>query len=253
MKNELVDFADSDGQILQDTYGRNTEWINASGNPISSFYGYVVDDTKPLPNEYWDTPYFPINGKSEQVIVKDLNGDGIISDSDKTVLGDPYPDLVWSMTNDFKIKNFDLSFMIQGSHGSQVRNVGDQYFYTHWQGGTIDQGAELAVQNELISHPTFLQDRVLTNDIVQGAGYLSLRNVNVGYSFPKGFVSKFGLESLRLYATGQNLIYYTMDENYHGFNPEHSDSNTDAVLTSGGQRAGTPQYRTMTLGLNIDF
>ncbi|MEN8804005.1 MAG: SusC/RagA family TonB-linked outer membrane protein, partial [Wenyingzhuangia sp.] len=191
--------------------------------------------------------------KSEQVIVKDLNGDGIISDSDKTVLGDPYPDLVWSMTNDFKIKNFDLSFMIQGSHGSQVRNVGDQYFYTHWQGGTIDQGAELAVQNELISHPTFLQDRVLTNDIVQGAGYLSLRNVNVGYSFPKGFVSKFGLESLRLYATGQNLIYYTMDENYHGFNPEHSDSNTDAVLTSGGQRAGTPQYRTMTLGLNIDF
>ncbi|MEN8890447.1 MAG: SusC/RagA family TonB-linked outer membrane protein [Wenyingzhuangia sp.] len=253
LKNELVDFADSDGQILQDTYGRNTEWINASGNPISSFYGYVVDDTKPLPNEYWDTPYFPINGKSEQVIVKDLNGDGIISDSDKTVLGDPYPDLVWSMTNDFKIKNFDLSFMIQGSHGSQVRNVGDQYFYTHWQGGTIDQGAELAVQNELISHPTFLQDRVLTNDIVQGAGYLSLRNVNVGYSFPKGFVSKFGLESLRLYATGQNLIYYTMDENYHGFNPEHSDSNTDAVLTSGGQRAGTPQYRTMTLGLNIDF
>jgi len=253
LKNELVDFADSDGQILQDTYGRNTEWINASGNPISSFYGYVVDDTKPLPNEYWDTPYFPINGKSEQVIVKDLNGDGIISDSDKTVLGDPYPDLVWSMTNDFKIKNFDLSFMIQGSHGSQVRNVGDQYFYTHWQGGTIDQGAELAVQNELISHPTFLQDRVLTNDIVQGAGYLSLRNVNVGYSFPKGFLSKFGLESLRLYATGQNLIYYTMDENYHGFNPEHSDSNTDAVLTSGGQRAGTPQYRTMTLGLNIDF
>ncbi|MEN8804737.1 MAG: SusC/RagA family TonB-linked outer membrane protein, partial [Wenyingzhuangia sp.] len=94
LKNELVDFADSDGQILQDTYGRNTEWINASGNPISSFYGYVVDDTKPLPNEYWDTPYFPINGKSEQVIVKDLNGDGIISDSDKTVLGDPYPDLV---------------------------------------------------------------------------------------------------------------------------------------------------------------
>ena len=130
----MTNFGDSNGQILEDTYGRNSEWINLVGNPISSFYGYVVD--RDLPNQYWDTPYFPINGKSEDVIVKDLNGDGIITEADKTILGDPYPDLIWSLTNDFVIGNFDLSFMIQGSHGAEVRNVGDQYFFTHWQGAT---------------------------------------------------------------------------------------------------------------------
>lgn len=253
LKNELKNLADSDGQILQDSYGRNTEWINAVGQPISAFYGFVVDEAVPLPNEYWDTPFFPINGVSEQVVVKDLNGDGLITDDDKTVLGDPYPDLIWSLTNEFKFGAIDFSFMLQGSHGAQVRNVGDQYFGTHWQGGTIDQGAALAVTNNVISHETFLQDRVLTNDIVHGAGYISLRNVNIGFNFPKDVLSKLKLESLRLYATGQNLLYLTTDPDYHGFNPEHSDTNADAVLTAGGQRAGTPQYRTMTIGLNVNF
>jgi len=253
LENELLNFADSDGQILQDSYGRNTEWINATGQPVSSFYGYVVDDAIPLPNEYWDTPFFPINGVSEQVVVKDLNGDGLITDDDKTVLGDPYPDLIWSLTNEFKLGAFDFSFMFQGSHGAQVRNVGDQYFYTHWQGGTIDQGAALAVTDGVIPHETFLQDRVLTNDIVQGAGYISLRNINLGYNFPKPIASKLKLDSLRLYATAQNLLYLTTDPDYNGFNPEHSDTNADPVLTAGGQRAGTPQFKTVTVGLNVNF
>ncbi len=254
LKNELLNFADSDGQILQDSYGRNTEWINATGQPVSAFYGYVVDESTPLPNEYWDTPFFPINGVSEQAVVKDLNGDGLITDDDKTVLGDPYPDLIWSITNEFKFGDIDFSFMFQGSHGAQVRNVGDQYFSTHWQGGTIDQGAALAVSDGVISHESFLQDRVLTNDIVQGAGYVSLRNINLGYNFPKDLVAKFkSIESLRLYATAQNLLYLTTDPDYNGFNPEHSDTNADAVLTAGGQRAGTPQYRTITIGLNVNF
>lgn len=253
LKNELLNFADSDGQILQDSYGRNTEWINATGQPVSAFYGFVVDESKPLPNEYWDTPYFPINGVSEQAVVKDLNGDGLITDDDKTVLGDPYPDLIWSVTNDFKMGAFDFSFMFQGSHGAQVRNVGDQYFGTHWQGGTIDQGAALAVADGFISDETFLQDRVLTNDIVQGAGYISLRNINLGFNFPQDITSKLKLESLRLYATAQNLLYLTTDPDYNGFNPEHSDTNADAVLTAGGQRAGTPQFKTVTIGLNVNF
>lgn len=253
LKNELLNFADSDGQILQDSYGRNTEWINATGQPVSAFYGFVVDEALPLPTEYWDTPFFPINGVSEQVVVKDLNGDGLITDGDKTVLGDPYPDLIWSLTNEFKFGAIDLSFMIQGSHGAQVRNVGDQYFGTHWQGGTIDQGAAIAVTDGIIPHETFLQDRVLTNDIVHGAGYISLRNVNVGFNFPQDIASKLKLESLRLYATAQNLLYLPTDPDYNGFNPEHSDTNADAVLTAGGQRAGTPQYKTVTIGLNVNF
>ncbi|MEO1436982.1 MAG: SusC/RagA family TonB-linked outer membrane protein, partial [Bacteroidota bacterium] len=124
-RNELTDFGDSDGQILEDQFGRNSQWINLVGNPISAFYGFVVDEE--LSDQYWRTPYFPINGLSEDIIVRDLNGDGLITNADKTILGDPYPDLIWSFTNDFTFGPVDLSIMFQGSHGAQVRNVGDQY------------------------------------------------------------------------------------------------------------------------------
>ena len=178
-KNELISFGESDGALLEDGFGRNSQWINSIGNPISSFYGYVVDQE--LASEYWDSPYIPINGVAEDVIVRDLNGDGLITDEDKTILGDPYPDLIWSLTNEFIFGNFDFSIMIQGSQGAEVKNIGDQYFGTHWQGSTSDE--QSVVEAGIVPHPSFLQAKVLTDDVVQSAGYFSLRNVNIGYNF----------------------------------------------------------------------
>ena len=246
-KNELLDFADSNGALTEDGFGRNSQWINSVGNPISSFYGYVVDQE--LAAEYWDSPWIPINGVSEDVIVKDLNGDGLITDDDKTILGDPYPEIIWSLTNDFNYKNFDFSFMIQGSQGAEVKNIGDQYFGTHWQGGTSDEQA--VVDAGIISDASFLQPRIHTNDVVQSAGYFSLRNVNIGYSVPEDVVSKLGVSSLRLYATGQNLLYITSDD-YNGFNPEYIDSN-NTPTSYGAQRAGTPLFSTISFGVNLNF
>ncbi|GAB5554883.1 MAG: TonB-dependent receptor [Saprospiraceae bacterium] len=247
-ENTLLDFGESDGQLTVDGFGRNSQWINSVGNPISSFYGYVVDEE--LSAQYYNSPYIPINGLSEDVIVKDLNGDGLISDADKTILGDPYPDLVWSVTNDFAIGNFDLSIMIQGSQGAQVKNVGDQYFFTHWQGATTD--VQQVIDDGIITDASFLQQRVHTNDIVQSAAYFSLRNVNIGYNFSNTQLGKLGvLNGLRLYVSGQNLIYRTSDE-YNGFNPEFID-NTNTPISYGSQRAGTPLFRTFTAGLNVQF
>ncbi len=247
-ENTLLDFGESDGQLTVDGFGRNSQWINSVGNPISSFYGYVVDEE--LSAQYYNSPYIPINGLSEDVIVKDLNGDGLISEADKTILGDPYPDLVWSLTNDFAIGNFDLSIMIQGSQGAQVKNVGDQYFFTHWQGATTD--VQQVIDDGIITDASFLQQRVHTNDIVQSAAYFSLRNVNIGYNFSNTQLGKLGvLNGLRLYVSGQNLIYRTSDE-YNGFNPEFID-NTNTPISYGSQRAGTPLFRTFTAGLNVQF
>jgi len=246
-KNELISFGESDGALLEDGFGRNSQWINSVGNPISSFYGFVVDDE--LATEYWDSPYIPINGEAEDVIVRDLNGDGIITDEDKTILGDPYPDLIWSVSNDFQIGNFDFSVMIQGSQGAEVKNIGDQYFGTHWQGSTTD--AEAVVEAGIISHPSFLQPKVLTNNVVQSAGYFSLRNINVGYNFSGGQLANVGLETVRIYVSGQNLIYKTSDD-YNGFNPEYIDTN-NSPRAYGSQRAGTPLFRTMAVGANVTF
>lgn len=246
-KNELVSFGESDGAILEDQFGRNSQWINSVGNPISSFYGYVVDEE--LATAYWDSPYIPINGTAEDVIVRDLNGDGLITDEDKTILGDPYPDLIWSVTNAFQFGNLDFSFMLQGSQGAEVKNIGDQYFETHWQGST--SSPEAVVEAGIIPHTSFLQAKVLTNDVIQSAGYFSLRNINIGYTFSKDQLTRLKMEGLRIYATGQNLIYKTSDD-YHGFNPEYIDRN-DSPRAYGSQRAGTPMFRTVTVGLNIDF
>lgn len=246
-QNTLLSFGESNGQLTVDGWGRNSQWINLVGNPISSFYGYVVDEE--LSTQYYDSPYIPINGLSEDVIVKDLNGDGLISDEDKTILGDPYPDLIWSLTNEFGIGNFDFSVMIQGSLGAEVRNVGDQYFFTHWQGATSD--VQKVIEDVIISDASFLQQRVHTNDIVQSASYFSLRNVNIGYNFTENELARFGLRGLRLYVSGQNLIYKT-SEDYHGFNPEFIDGN-NTPISYGSQRAGTPLFRTFTAGLNVQF
>ena len=246
-KNELLEYGESNGALTEDGFGRGSQWINLVGNPISSFYGYVVD--RELDAQYYDSPWIPINGKSEDIIVKDLNGDGIITNDDKTILGNPYPEITWSLSNDFKIGNIDFSFMIQGSQGAEVRNVGDQYFYTHWTGATSD--VQAVVNDGVIPDASFLQQRVHTNDIIMSAGYFSLRNVNLGYTFSEDAIAKFGMKSLRIYATGQNLLYITSDD-YNGFNPEFVDTN-NTPQSYGAQRAGTPLFSTVSFGLNVNF
>ena len=246
-KNELLDYGESDGALTEDGFNRSSQWINSVGNPISSFWGYVVD--KELAIEYWDSPWIPINGQSEDVIVKDLNGDGLITEDDKTILGNPYPEIVWSVTNEFNFGNFDFSFMIQGSMGAEVKNIGDQYFFSQWNGATSDEQA--VVDAGIISDASFLKPRIHTDDIISSAGYFSLRNVNLGYTIPESTLAPLGISSLRIYMSGQNLVYITSAD-YHGFNPEYIDSN-NTPQSYGAQRAGTPLFRTMTFGLNVNF
>lgn len=253
-QNELLDFADSDNALIADTYGRNSLWINRVGEPISSFWGFVVDeelfDETSFRTTYVDRPWNRINGESRATIVKDLNGDGLITDEDKTILGDPYPDLIYSFTNEFEFGDFDFSFMVQGSLGGQVNNIGDEYFFNWFGNTTRGTGAEEAVAAGLVPDVSFIQRKVVTSDVIASSDYFSLRNVNLGYNFSNDLTSRIGLDGLRLYATAQNLLYITADD-YHGFNPEHDD--TGNVRAFGSQRAGTPIYKTFTIGMNIDF
>ena len=253
-QNELLSFGDSNNAIIADTYGRNSQWINRIGEPISSFWGYVVDeqafDETSFRTTYVDSPWNRINGESRATIVKDLNGDGLITEEDKTILGDPYPDLVYAFTNEFKYRNFDFSFMVQGSLGGQVNNIGDEYFFNWFGNTTRGTGAAEAVADGLVPDVSFIQRKVITSDVIASSDYFSLRNINLGYNFSEDVISRLGLDGLRLYATGQNLIYITADD-YHGFNPEHDDTGNPRAF--GSQRAGTPLFKTFTLGMNIAF
>jgi len=239
-KNELVDFADSNGQIQSVDSKRAAEWINQVGQPISSFYGWVVD--KQIPLEYISNPYHPIGASAQDVYVKDLNGDGLIDDEDKTILGSPYPDLVWSFTNDFVIDNVDFSFLFQGSHGAEVRNIADQYIFNQFN----------SAQDFISSTPDqeFIKQKIFTNEQIYDASYVALRTISLGYSLPSRLVEKLHFSKLRVYVTGQNLLYLTAD-GYTGWNPE-SINNTTAT-TYGYQRGGSPIQQTFSIGLNVEF
>lgn len=236
-KNTLLDFADSDGQIQSVDSKRAAEWINMEGQPISSFYGWVVDtDIDPA---YVKEAFHPIGGEAEDVYVKDLNGDGLIDDDDKAILGNPYPDLVWSVGNNLTFGLFDFGIMFQGSHGAQVRNMGDQYLFNQFNSGqdfTSDA-----------PNPGFIKKKIFTNDIVQDADYISLRNVNIGYNL-KDVLR--GVSNARIYVAAQNLWYSTA-ANYTGFNPEAIRETTPT--TYGYQLAGSPINKTFTVGLNLEF
>ena len=240
-ENELVDFADSDGQIQNVDSKRAAEWINQQGFPISSFYGWVVD--RDIPLEYLNNAYHPVGGQAQDTYVKDLNGDGVIDDDDKTILGNPYPELVWSLSNSISFKGIDFSFMVQGAHGAEVRNMGDQYLFNQFNSQQDFDPATTPDQE-------FIKQKIFTDAIVQDASYVSLRNVTIGYNFGSDLLSRSGFTRVRAYVAAQNLIYSTAD-GYTGFNPE-SINNTSST-TWGYQRAGSPIQKTISVGLNLEF
>lgn len=241
-KNTLLDFADANGQIQSVDAKRAAEWINLVGNPISSFYGWVVD--REIPLEYLKNPFHPIGAQAQDVYVRDLNGDGLIDDDDKTILGSPYPDLVWSFGNNFKFGNVDFTFLFQGSHGAEVRNMGDQYIFNQFNSGQDFVKSTTPDQQ-------FIKQKIFTDSIIQDASYIALRNVNIGYTFNNDILSQFGnISNARIYVSGQNLMYLKADD-YTGFNPE-SINNTSST-TWGYQRAGSPVFKTISLGINLEF
>ncbi|MCG1037379.1 SusC/RagA family TonB-linked outer membrane protein [Polaribacter sargassicola] len=230
-------------RIDQDT--RPTEFIAKVGQPITSFYGWVYD--KEIPLEWVDNPFNRFNNDFADVYVKDLNGDGIIDADDRTELGSPYPDFEWGFNSDFTLYDFDFSFQLQGSHGAEVRVADlDQLYYA----------SESAV-NEVSNFPDkdLTVHRRFTDDHIQDASYVAVRNITLGYTLPDALATKYNFDKLRFYVTGENLFYF-MAKGYEGFNPEaqgQTSSNANTPLTAGYQRGDGPVVRTVSAGINFQF
>lgn len=241
-KNTLIDFAGASGLISTVDSKRPAEWVALEGYPISSYYGYVVKEEIGL--EYIKDPFFPINGQSQDIYVKDLNGDGIIDTDDRTLLGSPYPDFIWSVNNTLNFGNFDFSFMFQGSQGAEVRNISSQYIKQEFSSNQ-DYNSEFPDGDLVVQ-------RIFTNDDIQDASYISLRNLNLGYTLPRVALEKIKVQKLRVYVGAQNLLYM-MADGYEGFNPEGIDQGLGNPLTYGYQRGPAPIFRTLSAGINLSF
>ncbi|WP_299114074.1 SusC/RagA family TonB-linked outer membrane protein [uncultured Winogradskyella sp.] len=245
-RNEVVSLGNNEqiiSRIDQDT--RPTEFIARVGQPITSFYGWVYDREVPL--EWIDNPFNRFNNDFARVYVKDLNGDGIIDDEDRTELGSPYPDFTWGFNTSLTFYNFDFSVQLEGSHGAEVRVADlDQLYY-----------ASESAANPVSNFPDFdlTVHRRFTDDHIQDASFVAVRNIILGYTFPESILSDLNVSNLRVYMTGENLFYFTA-AGYEGFNPEaagQTSNNANTPLTSGYQRGDGPIVRTVSLGVNLQF
>ena len=221
---------------------------------------------------------------------KDLNGDGIIDENDRTNIGSPLPKWTFGWNNTFRWNNFDLNIFINGSIGNKVGNylkMKMTHMNSTWTNqlvdvsdrailepidpnkdysGGIDRGdGQLIyywyddISNVHLKNPTTSMPRASINDpndndrwsdrYIEDGSYVRLKNVSLGYNFPKKWIYKWGLESLRVYANFQNLLTITK---YDGYDPEIGVS-TQSANVMGLDNARYPSPTTYSFGLNVSF
>lgn len=225
----------ADGQLLND---EANNWF--IGHNINAYYDYVFDGIWQLDDDIPDYggTYQPQPG---DIRVRDVNGDGQITPDDRVVI-DRDPKWTASLGTSFKFYGVDITFDFYGVYGAVRQN---NYLYAANQGGDL-KGVRNGIKVDYwtIENPSNTAPRPRDGNIsyfsslsYQDASYFRLRNLSVGYSFPKKLIAKAKMTNLRIYCTASNLFTCTR---YQSYSPEAS--------------AGSyPEPRTVIGGLNLSF
>src|SRR5690606_34992264 len=225
------------------------------GQPIGVFYGYVTDGIFRNQAEV-DAHAFQTDGTAPgDIRFKDLNGDGVINDEDRTGIGSPWPDFEGGLTNTLSYKGFDLNVFVQFSYGNEIYN--GNRIYQEAYGTYFDNATKRALKRWTPENPDATEPRAIYGDpndnardsdrFVEDGSYLRVKNAVLGYTVPQSLASRLGFRSLRLYVQGQNLLTFTK---YSGFDPEVNFGG-NANITRGTDFYTMPQARTFTAGVNI--
>ena len=215
---------------------------------------------------------------------EDINKDGVIDEKDRTDIGSPLPKFTYGWTNTFRYKNIDLSIFLNGSYGNKVFNY-NALTLTHmnstWTNqlqSVVSKRARLEpidasivyadgskwydhIDNVRVKNPstktphTSIQDPNdndrISDRYVEDGSYLRIKNITLGYTFPKALLSKAKIENLRVYVNIQNLYTFTK---YSGYDPEVGASTQDSSgLTYGIDNGRYPSPAMYSFGLNITF
>ncbi|PQA55702.1 SusC/RagA family TonB-linked outer membrane protein [Siphonobacter curvatus] len=226
----------------------------AVGQPINSFFGFqtmgifqTIEDV----NSYKSTDGTVIQpgAKPGDFRWADLNGDGKITDLDRTFLGNPTPTITYGFTLNAAYKAFDLVFFGQGAAGNKIfqglRRLDIQN--ANWQTKVLDRWTGPGTTN---SYPRIVSGDPNKNFLnpsdfyLEDGGYFRIKTLQLGYSLPKAVISKVGMQRARIYLMSQNLLTFTK---YTGYDPEIGGG----VLSI--DRGIYPQARSFMLGLNVGF
>lgn len=261
-RNEVVALAEGIDRV----YG--TFHITQVGQPFGQFYGLVKEGLYMNEEDLNNSPQVPGRSTVGSIKLKDINGDGIITyggdNDDRTIIGSPFPDFIYGITNNFQYGKFDLSIVGSGSYGNQLL-VRHLYSTANLDGVfNLVEGVKYRFRSE--ENPgkgmfgttvgggnvTGIERDWMSSHFIEDASYFTIKNITLGYTF--GTISKF-IKSARLYASVQQAYVFT---NYEGGpNPETSGNgagNGDGGnLSQGIDLSNYPVPRTYTLGVNVNF
>ncbi|MEE1121029.1 MAG: TonB-dependent receptor [Prevotella sp.] len=309
-KNKLVSLQGTTSAAIIG-YGQWSDVVAVSsvGRPMYDFFGYVVEGVykdfddilnSPVNTLYaqsctenadgtWSHVMDPSKYSKNNTVwpgdlkFKDVNGDGIINENDKTNIGSPLPKCTFGWTNTFTYKNFDLSIFINGSIGNKVMNYTSiplTAMTSTWTNQINEKVADRATLAPIDANKTYDAGQFWYNDItnvyvtnpgtstprvaigntynqnissryIEDGSYVRLKNIALGYTFPKSITNKLHLDNLRIYCNLQNVLTIT---GYDGYDPEIGASTTDANgYVFGLDNGRYPSPFTCSFGINVSF
>lgn len=209
---------------------------NEPGRALGGFYGYISDGVDP---------------ETGELMYRDLNGDGRISSSDRTYIGDPNPDFTFGMTNTLSYKGFSLSIFLQGSYGNDIYNASRMETEGMYDGKnqTTNVLRRWQIPGQITDVPKAGYVMHNSTYFVEDGSYIRIKDISLSYDFRGSWMRKLGIAKLQPYFTASNLVTFT---HYSGMDPEVNQwGNSGAVQ---GIDWGTyPHCKSYVFGVNVEF
>ena len=262
VKNEVLDLGEV-SEIVTGIGGGQTH-RTIVGESVGHFYGYKTNGLYQTPEEVNAAipDAFSSGLEPGDVRFVDVNGDGTVNADDRTVLGSPIPGFFYGFQLDASYKGFDFAMFFQGLGDRQVYNQGreelealsgNQNFSSsvlgRWTGANTSNSVPRLTESDPNGNQRY-SDRWVEN-----AGYMRIKNLQIGYTFPMSIVERLDFVSnIRAYIGVQNLATFT---NYTGFDPEvgraQSFQKGEFPLATGQDGGASPQPRIFQFGWQISF
>jgi TonB-linked SusC/RagA family outer membrane protein len=247
IENEVMSLINKDYAIYA---GAGNIARTAEGFPIGYFFGYEVEgvyqnkeDIKQSPKNIL-TSVLPGDLK-----FRDVNGDGEITDADRTMIGNPTPDLTYGISLQLGYKNFDFTADFMGVYGNEIYRTWDNFAFAQLNYLTSRQDrwhGEGTSNWEPILNPARSINYMNSNYFIEDGSFFRLKNIQLGYTFSSELLQKIRLKSLRLHVNIQNLKTWSRNT---GYTPEIGGSSTAFGIDGGTY----PMPAIYTAGVNITF
>ncbi len=271
-KNEVLALSENQTALLtaaqfDQNFNSQSSYIAKVGYSMGSMFGFIYDGTYKLDDfnksgESYslkaNVPHYSSEANTQPGMPKyrDLNGDGIIDNEDRTMIGNGMPIHTGGFTNNFYYGGFDLSIFFQWSYGNDILNANRLMFESSWnKSRDLNQYASYAdrwtmdnPESNIPRATTSSSNRVFSSRIIEDGSFLRLKTLSFGYSFPKQLISKAKIDQLRIYFAAENLLTFS---NYSGYDPEVSIR--EGALTPGLDFSAYPRARTFSFGINLGF